>query len=315
MRAFPRILLIVLFSSLLAGAAGPATPAADEITFYQHVAWSPDGERLATSAMKVSRALWEKEQYGALGKSQFDIYVMQADGSGLARLTDNPENDLWATWWPGGRCLFFSTERNGSPAFYWIKADGSDPQRLPYDWPGIRVGEPSVSADGKKIAFMMRAGKESHIYVLGVKGDAPAPVQLTSVGPNNWGPVWSPDGTKIVFYSDRLGQGRDQVFVINADGSDERQLTDGTANNIFPSWSPDGRSILFASNREGPGQEGVYVMGADGSNLRRLLPGVRVAFARWSPDGTKLAFIAGDFPDTQIYVADADGAHPVQLTK
>jgi Tol biopolymer transport system component len=236
-----------------------------------------------------------------------------ADGSGLTRLTDNPENDLWATWWPGGRCLSFSTERSGSPAFYWIKADGTDPQRLPHDWPG-RVSEPSVSTDNKRIAFMMRAGKESHIYLLAFDESTPAAVKLTSVGPNNWGPVWSPDGTKIVFYSDRLGQGRDQIFVVNADGSNETQLTNDSFNNVFPSWSPDGRQIIFASNREGQGS--IYVMDADGSNLRRLNLGMPALMARWSPDGKKLAFIGGgSFPDTQIYIMNADGSNRIPLTR
>jgi TolB protein len=287
-------------------------PGPVEITFYQHVAWSPDGQRLATSAMKMSRALWEKERFGAFQKSQFDIYVVPADGSNPLRITQNPESDLWAVWWPGGRCLLFTSEREDISSLYFIKADGTDLRRLRFDGPG-RMSEPSVSADGRSIAFAARDDAETHIYAISV-GVAGA-VKLTSVGPHNWGPVWSPDGTKILFYSDRRGKGRDQVFVMNADGSSERQLTDDAFNNIFPSWSVDGRRILFISNREGEGKEGVYVMDADGANVGRLAPRLRALFARWSPDGEKLAVVGGDFPDTQIYVAAADGSNPVRLTK
>jgi TolB protein len=175
------------------------------------------------------------------------------------------------------------------------------------------ASEPAVSPDGKKVAFMYREGPESHIYVL--RSDGPEPVKLTTAGPNNWGPMWSPDGTQILFYSNRKGKGRDQIFLINADGSGERQLTNGSFNNIFPSWSTDGRRILFLSNREGQGKEGVFVMDADGSNPRRLDVGMRVSFARWSPDGKHLAFIAGEMPDTKIYIAAADGSSPRLLTR
>lgn len=302
--------ILVLFPHVGTGQSAPSI--SGEITFYQHVAWSPDSRRLATSAMKISRALWEKEQFGAFQKSQFDIYVALTDGSSPLRITDNTGNDLWATWWPGGRCLFFSSERNGQSSFYFVKADGSNLQQMRGDGLG-QISEPSVSADGSRIAFTARQGAESHIYMM--SRGATAPVKLTSAGPGNWGPVWAPDGTKILFYSNRLGKGRDQIFVMNPDGSNEKQLTNDAFNNSFPSWSPDGRRILFSSNRDGRGKEGIYAMDADGSNIRRLVPEARALFGRWSPDGKKLAFIGGNFPDTQIYLADADGANPVQLTR
>jgi TolB protein len=307
MRTFHLLIALVLFSRV---AAGQSALPSGEITFYQHVAWSPDARQLATSAMKISRAAWEKEQFEALKKSQFDVYRVPIDGSRPLRVTDNTGNDLWATWWPGGSCLFFSSEQSGRSSFFFIKADGSNLQQMRDDGLGS-LNEPSVSADGKRIAFTLRQGSESHIYI--ATNDLPARIKLTSTGPNNWGPVWSPDGKKILFYSNRLGRGRDQIFVVDADGSNEKQLTNDTFNNSFPSWSSDGRRILFTSNREGKGNEGIYVMNADGSNIRRLIPGVRAFFGRWSPDGKKLSFIAGNFPDTQIFLASADGSNPVQL--
>jgi Tol biopolymer transport system component len=309
-RALAAVTLMTLLG--LTPEGEPAAPAPEaEIVFYQDVAWSPDGRKLASSAMQISRALWEKERFGALGKSQFDIQVIAVDDSSTVRVTDNPGNDLWAVWWPGGRCLLYAGEREGSSGLYFVKADGSDrqaPKGLPE-----HVSQPAVSPDGRTIAFMSRQGAESHIYVS--HGGAAAFTKVSSTGPNNWNPVWSPDGAKLLFYSDRRGKGRDQIFVVNADGSAETQLTHDEFNNVFPSWSPDGRKILFGSNREGKGKEGIFVMDADGSNLRRLLPGMPAQFARWSPDGRKLAFISGDFPDTQIYVAEADGANPTPLTR
>jgi Tol biopolymer transport system component len=60
--------------------------------------WSPDGRRLAFSAKR---------------EGNFDIYVMNADGSGLRNLTRNPARDFFHTWLPDGRIAFFS-ERDGT---------------------------------------------------------------------------------------------------------------------------------------------------------------------------------------------------------
>lgn len=295
-----------------ASASRHPTPASQPtIVFYQDVAWSPDGEKLASSAMRINRALWDKVQFGALAKSQFDIVVLATDGSSIARITDNAESDLWPVWWPGGKCLLYAAERDGSSGLYFVKADGSDRQ-APHGLPN-HVSQPSIAAEGRKIAFMSRQGVESHIYVL--DDDATVPRKVTSTGPNNWNPVWSPDGSRIVFFSDRRGKGRDQIFVVNADGSTETQLTNDDFNNVFPSWSPDGKTILFGSTRAGGGNSGIFVMDADGSNLRRLVQDMPAEFARWSPDGRRLAFISGDFPDTHIHVAAADGTNPTRLTR
>jgi Tol biopolymer transport system component len=277
------------------------------------VAWSPDGKSIATSLLSFPRALWEKEQFGAFGKSQYDIHVIAADGSRDLRVTDNPRNDMWACWWPGGKCLIYTADQDGASAFCFVRADGTDRQAVK-QLTG-RISQPSISPDGKKLVFMRRDGAETHIYLALEQSGAPAPVRLSSVGPHNWNPVWSPDGTRILFYSDREGQGRDQIFVVRSDGTHETRLTNGEFNNIFPGWSPDGTKVIFGSDRDGKDQEGIFAMNADGSNVRRLIPGMRAQFARWSPDGTRVAFVSGQFPDTQIYVADANGANPTRVTR
>lgn len=311
-KALTAAITITVFLSLTPGVNSLTSIPDDEMTFYQDVAWSPDGKTLATSAMRLSRSLWQKEQFGAFRKSQYDIYVIAADGSREVRITESPENDLWVAWWPGGHCLLYSAERSSSSGLLFIKTDGSNPQAL-RGLPG-HVTQPSVSPDGKKIAFMSRQGTESHIYVISATGPD-APIKVTSTGPSNWNPAWSPDSKRILFFSNRLGRGRDQIFVANANGSNETQLTKDEFNNTFPSWSPNGKRIIFGSNREGKGKEGIFVMDSNGSNIRSLMPGVRAEFARWSPDGKKLAYISGDFPDMKIYIANADGSNPTRLTQ
>ena len=283
------------------------------ISFYQHVAWSDDGQLLATSVMTIARAAWEREQFRALQDGQFDVQVIPLDGSPPLLTGDAATNDMWATWWPGHRCILYSAEqRDGTSVLHFIQADGAD--RRPVRGSPRPISQASVSPDGTRVAFVSREGVERHIFVAATSGDA-SPVRLTSAGPSNQTPVWSPDGTQIVFFSKRLGSSRDHIFVVNADSTAERQLTNDDSNNMFPSWSADGRRIVFTSDRDGRGREGIFVMNADGSDVTRLVPGMRAGFARWSPDGKRLAIIAGDLPDTHIYIAGADGSNPVRLTR
>jgi TolB protein len=78
--------------------------------------------------------------------------------------------------------------------------------------------------------------------------------------------------------------------------------------NLNPAWSPDGKTIAYTHNGY------IYLMdAANGSNKRRLssMPGGE---ATWSPDGSKIAFWAGDDSSTQIYIIDANGKNLRQLT-
>jgi dipeptidyl aminopeptidase/acylaminoacyl peptidase len=82
---------------------------------YAAVAWSPDGRKLAPTRNRDGNA---------------EVYTINSDGSGLRRLTDNPEYDGDAVWSPDGRQLVFVSNRDGSHGVYLMNADGSGQRRL-----------------------------------------------------------------------------------------------------------------------------------------------------------------------------------------
>jgi Tol biopolymer transport system component len=156
-----------------------------------------------------------------------------------------------------------------------------------------------------------------------------------SPGNRNDMPVWSPDGKSIAFFSDRGGN--PDIYVMNSDGSQIEQLTrDAFASLYFtkssedsnPSWSPDGTQLVFESGRRNQMMtyinHDIYVMGADGSNVRRLTDdGADEGSPRWSPDGESIAYVRMEYfsnqapienPAWDIYVMNADGTDPMQLT-
>ena len=66
-------------------------------------------------------------------ESNPEIYVMNADGSNLQRLTDNAGDDTDPDWSPDGRRIVFVSNRDGNDELYLMNADGSDPRRLTYE--------------------------------------------------------------------------------------------------------------------------------------------------------------------------------------
>ncbi len=171
--------------------------------------------------------------------------------------------------------------------------------------------EPAWSPDGTRIAFQLWEEGTAEIYVMDVDGG-----NLTRLTHNSYYddyPAWSPDGTQIAFVSGR--DGNSEIYVMNADGSDQHRLTNNSAWDILPAWSPDGSEILFQSDR-GRNYWGIFIMNADGTDVRSLTP-VQYSsnIPSWSPDGTKIVFHSyKDSDEGEIYIMNRDGSNVVRLT-
>ena len=263
--------------------------------------WSPDGTKIAFTSRRNNNA---------------EIYIMNTDGSDQTRLTDEPTNDFSASWSPDGSRIVFVSSRDGNQEVYSMNADGSDQSRLTNEPAGDY--SPSWSPDGSRIVFHSNRDGNFEIYTMITDGSNQS--RLTNEPAGDYSPSWSPDGQKIAFGSIR--DGNQEIYVMNADGSNQTRLTDNPAVDGGLSWSPDGNRIAFSSNRDGNME--IFTMNIDSSNLTKLtnVPGVDFSPSwspgnhspSWSPDGRKIVFVSGrDFVD-QVYVMDADGSSPVNLT-
>jgi Tol biopolymer transport system component len=126
-----------------------------------------------------------------------DIYLMNGDGTGIKRLTDNKQQNYNQNWSPDGKKIAFSSFINNNYDIYVMNADGTDQKKLT-DNPA-HDDHHSWSPDGKKIAFQSIRDGNYEIYVMNADGTDQK--RLTKSPAADEFPIWSPDGKKIAYHS------------------------------------------------------------------------------------------------------------------
>ncbi|MBI1930508.1 sigma-70 family RNA polymerase sigma factor [Candidatus Poribacteria bacterium] len=162
----------------------------------------------------------------------WEVYVMNADGSNPVNVTKSPAADGPHSWSPDRTKIAFASDRNGNTEIYVMDADGKNPINLTQH--PANDFFPSWSPDGRKIAFVSNRDGNMGIYVM--DADGKNQINLTKNPAGDDVSSWSPDGRKIAFASDRDGNG--EIYVMDADGKNQINLTKNPADDYTPSWSP-----------------------------------------------------------------------------
>lgn len=253
--------------------------------------------------------------YQHIVDQKYEIFSMNADGTGKQKLTDNSTQNWFPSISPDGTQIVFT--RNG---IWLMDIDGSNAVALtnPSDY---EDRSPHWSSDGSRIVFVSDRedpDRNRDLYVM--NSDGSDQTRLTTDAADDENPDWSPDGNQIVFESDRDGNGSNELYLINADGTGLTQLLDDTDENGInlsdPAWSPDGSKIAYQGYITN-GAPKIFIVNSDGSDVQMVPTETFSAFQPdWSPDGVFITYVDlanGDTTDT-IWIVKTDGSDALMIT-
>ena len=189
-------------------------------------AWSPDGQRIA----------FERSGGGGRGPQ---IFVMNADGSGVERLTQEPEA-AWGVspaWSPDGSSIACTCGQGADEGIFIMDPAGGGMRLVSPE--GQFAGEPSWSPDGAWIAYIvldLEKDDVSHLWVMAADGSGAR--QLTFAEAWDETPTWSPDGTRIAFARLVDVATRYDIYIVPVAGGVEERVTDDPYDDVHPDWTP-----------------------------------------------------------------------------
>ncbi len=184
--------------------------------------WSPDGTRLAFHSNRE-------------GGNQFDIFVINVDGSGLTRLTTTSDrNEFGPAWSPDGARLVYHAETdNDGQELFVMNADGSNARQITT---GAGTSQFGVwSPDGEWIAFHTSRDGGWRIYVVRPDGSDLRPI--TAANGLDFYPAWSSNGQWLVYHRDMGNENRD-LWMTPLEGGGSIQLTNTAVQERMPDWRP-----------------------------------------------------------------------------
>jgi serine/threonine protein kinase/WD40 repeat protein len=249
---------------------------------------SPDGTRLAVTALDQER----------------DIWIWDFRRPGLTRFTSGRSSERSPIWTPDGRHLVFSSDRDGPRNLFSQLSDGTGPLVRLTDTPNLK--DPfSVSPDGKRLVFGEQM-QRFDLLTLSLTGE-PRPEVLIQTSFGDRDAEISPDGRWLAYASDESG--RFEIYVRPFPKVNDGRFQISTNGGGGAVWSRS-RSELFYQTRAGdvfsvPFQTApTFVAGApsklfDGSQY------VSSGFGRMydvSPDGQRFLMLKSNDSATQAAV-------------
>ncbi|MCI0524835.1 MAG: winged helix-turn-helix domain-containing protein [Acidobacteria bacterium] len=287
-------------------------PAADA-----YPAWSPDGRHIAFLRQFADRSV---------------VYLVPAIGGAERKLAEVAAN-LYSSfesgyqgcvlsqslsWSPTGESLAVVDKSSPSEPYsiFLLSRETGEKRRLTYP-PAEVIGDgwTVFSPDGKTLAFVRLSGvADADIYVLPLNGGAPKRLTFGKAGIN--GLTWTPDGRDIFFSLPRSTGARFGLWKISANGGAPEQVVRGL-DVPDPTISSRGNRLAFTQIIN---DYNVWRIGLTGSrnqnhSMTPLISSTQIdAVAHYSPDGKKIVFGSTRSGSPELWLCEADGSHPVQLT-
>ena len=262
----------------------------------------------------------------------YEVYIMNPDGSEQVNLTQHRAKDVDAVWSPTGEQILFVSDRDGNQGIldrdlYLMDPDGSNVRRV-FKREASRL-DATWSPDGKQIAYehiKLDGTTTIHIATLGEQEEEPIV--------KGFYPAWSPDGTEIAYITYvTIGHTR-RVTLIDIDTRKSRRLLPKKAMDWQndPSWFPTGDKLVFSWNKnplppdhnplldpfpaEWKNKEAIYSINRDGTGLKQLIEedGQAALSPAVSPNGNEVLYTQRVNGHFQIFKLDVNSGVRTQLT-
>jgi Tol biopolymer transport system component/TolB-like protein/Tfp pilus assembly protein PilF len=246
-------------------------------------------------------------------KENTDVYLMNADGSNVRKITDAPGWDAAPanSWSADGTKVLLLSDRDGSENIYLMNIEPYVPRRVGSNIESDQPLDPAYSRDGHHVVYQL----PTEIRIFDIGGGTDRSVINTSSGAS---PTFSPDGKKVLF-QERIDENT-EICEVNVDGSGFVNLSNTSFRDMAPAYSPDGSRIAFSSNRaSGTTTFEIYVMNSDGTDTKLVFGDRAMSVGPvWSPDG-KSIFFSNDREDGRVgnfelFSVSIDGGPEKRLT-
>jgi Tol biopolymer transport system component len=268
------------------------------------VDWSPDGSRIAVSAVSDETTLRQ------------ELFVIDVVSAEVKQLTDSRWDGVRAIAWLGDGKGLIATA--GGPDAGWdvklwhISESDGRAQRLVSDLNAYGIVA-RLSSD-RKALLTAQAQYYSNIW-LAPSDDLSSARQLTFDmlgGQNGWfGLEWGP-GDRVLYTSYRNKS--ETIWTMDANGENQRQIIPDGGRNHNVSASADGRLIAFESNRGGT--EEIWIANADGSGMRQVTSGGNNSQPHIAPDGRWVIYQAARDGLASLWrISTGSGEPAIQFTK
>ena len=245
------------------------------------VAWTPDGRIVHATR-------------------DWDLYIVNADGSNQQLLTKDEHNNRWPDVTPDGRYIVFESWRasEAGGGIWRIDIDGGNPTPLTS---GGWAASPRVSPDGKWVVYESSASGRQSIWKSSINGGEA--VLISDLLADE--PAVSPDGKLIACFYYPTGQTA-KIAVIPIEGGQPLHIfdVDKGVRDKTPRWTPDGKAVAYIVN------VGVVqnlfaqpLTGGPPKQLTDFKEGRIFAFD-WSPDGKQLLLSRGDIANDVVMISD-----------
>ena len=252
-----------------------------------------------------------------------DVWMLDLKSGKHVNLTERGGEDRNPVISPDGKTLYFLSERNGGSMNVYsmeprkgavpsaVTSFESHPVRF---LSGAGDGTLAFTYDGE--IYTMRPGSQPSKVDISLSADFYQPVKRIPVSSAQGG-VPSPDGKQIAFIN------RGDVFVTSVEFPTTRQITKTVEGESQINWQPDGKAIVYTSERDGHWNIYKATVGHDGDpdfanatiiTEDALFPasdGVERTCPSYSPDGSKLAFVADR---NKLMVMDVASGNVKQIT-